>query len=151
MAQPRTWYKKYSFIIEIDGIARAAFKSCSDLRVNAETVAYREGGRLNAHKAPGLVEFPPITLERGKTDDFDLYNWFKDTFDAASGTGEVTPDLYRTFDIVQLDRKGNSVERYTVYDGWCQQYGAGDWDNDASEVAMEQVVIECDRWERAKA
>ncbi len=148
MAQPTNWYKKFKFVIEIDGVASAAFKTCSELRINAETVQYREGGRLNAHKSPGLVEFPPITLERGKTKDFDLYNWFKDTFDSAAGVGQTTPDIYRTFDIIQQDRRGNEVERYTVYDAFCQQYGAGDWDNDASEVAMEQVVLEVDRWER---
>lgn len=151
MAQPTNWWKKFKFVIEIDGIARAAFKSCSDLRANAETVSYREGGRLNPHKAPGLVAFPPITLERGKTEDFDLYNWFKDTFDAASGLGENTPDLYRTFDIVQQDRKGNEVERFTVYQAWCKEYSGGDWDNDANEVGMEQVVVEADRWERRVA
>jgi phage tail-like protein len=151
MGTPTNWYKKFSFVIEIDGIARAAFKTCSDLRVNADTVAYREGGRLNPHKSPGLVEFPPITLERGKTNDFDLYNWMKDTFDAAAGTGLVTPDLYRNFDIVQLDRKGDEVERWTVYDAWCKEFGAGDWDNDASETGLEQVVVECDRWERVPA
>jgi phage tail-like protein len=151
MAQPTVWWKKYKFVIEIDGVASAAFTTCSDLRINAETDKYREGGRLNEHKSPGLVEFPPITLGRGKTKDFDLYNWFKDTFDAASGTGLETPDVYRTFDIVQQDRKGNEVERYTVFDAFAKEYGAGDWDNNASEVAMEEVVIEPDRWERVPA
>lgn len=151
MVQPRKWWKKYKFVIEIDGIARAAFNKCSELRANAETSSYREGGRANPHKSPGLVEFPPITLERGKTDDYDLYEWFLTTFKAASGTGTVTPDLYRTFDIVQQDRDGNEVERWTVYDAWCKEYGSGDWDNDSSDVAIEQVVIELDHFERTKA
>lgn len=151
MATPVNWYKKFKYVIEIDGIARAAFTTCSDLRVNAETVAYREGGRLHAHKAPGLVEFPPITLSRGATNDFDLYSWFRDTFDAAAGTGLVTPDLYRTMDIVQQDRAGNEVERYTIYQAWCKEFSAGDWDNNANETRMEQVVIECDYWERQNA
>lgn len=151
MGVPVNWWKKFKFIVEIDGVARAAFKTCSELRVTSETVKYREGGRLHPHKAPGLVEFPPITLERGATDDFDLYNWFKDTADAAAGTGLVTPDLYRTFDIVQLDRAGDEVERYTVYSSFCSEYAAGDWDNDANEVRMEQVIIEADYWERVPA
>ena len=148
-AQPVTWYKKYSFIIEIDGVARAAFTTCSELAIVADTVKHREGGRLNPHKAPGLVEYPPITMDRGKTNDFDLYNWMKDTFDAAAGTGKVTPDLYRQFDLVQLNRKGEEVLRHTIFDAWCKEFreGAGGWDNNASEVLMEQVVIECDRWQ----
>lgn len=149
-AQPVTWNKKYSFIIEIDGVARAAFTTCSELAVVADTVTHREGGRLNPHKSPGLVEYPPITMDRGRTStDYDLYNWMKDTFEASSGTGMVTPDLYRQFDIVQLDRKGRAIERHTVYDAWCKELriGAGGWDNNTSEISMEQVVIECDRWE----
>lgn len=148
MAQPTNWYKKFKFVIEVDGIKRAAFKSCSELRVNAETVSYREGGRLNPHKAPGTIEYPDITLERGASDDEDLHKWMKETFDAASGLGEVTPDLYRTFDIIQQDRKGNEVQRHTVFGAWCKEYSAGDWDNDASEVRMEQVVIVIDHWEK---
>jgi len=151
MATPVNWYKKFSFIIEIDGIARAAFVRCSELAVEAANVAYREGGRLHPHNAPGTVTFPELTLERGVTDDFDLYNWFKDTFDAGAGTGLTTPDLYRTFDIVQLDRSGNEVERYTVYDAYCRRYAAGDWDNDADETRIESVVIQPDRWERVPA
>lgn len=151
MGQPTIWWKKYKFIIEIDGVARAAFHDCTDLNITSETVKYREGGRLNPHKAPGTVEFPPITLTRGKTNDFDLYNWFKDTFDAGSGLGLDTPDLYRTFDVVQLNRKGEEVERFTVFDAYAAEYHGGSWDNDASEVGMEAIVVEPDRWERVPA
>ena len=151
MATPVNWYKKFKFVVEIDGIARAAFTRCSELAVEAANVAHREGGRLQPHNAPGLVTFPEITLERGATDDFDLYNWFKDTFDAGAGTGLTTPDIYRTFDIVQLDRAGNEVERYTVFDAYCRRFAAGDWDNDADEVRIESVIIQPDRWERTPA
>lgn len=148
MATPVNWYKKYKFFIEIDGIARAAFARCSELAIEAANVAYREGGRLQPHNAPGLMTFPEITLERGACEDFDLYNWMKDTFDAGAGTGLTTPDIYRTFDIVQLTRDGEEVERYTVYDAYCRRYSPGDWDNDADEVRIESVVIQPDRWER---
>lgn len=148
MATPINWYKKYSFIVEVDGVARAAFTTCSELRIKIDTVAYREGGRLHAHKSPGLVEFPPITLGRGVTDDFDLYSWIRDSYDAAAGTGMVTPDLYRTLDIVQLDRDGSEKERYRVYAAYAAEYAAGDWDNNSNETRMEELVFECDYWER---
>jgi len=151
MPTPVNWYKKYSFVVEIDGVASAAFTTCSELRINAETVTQREGGRLHAHKSPGLIEYPPITLGRGVTKDLDLYNWMLETFNASSGTGQVTPDLYRTFDIVQLDRAGNEKERYTVHDAWCKEYSAGDWDNNANENRSESTVIEADYWERTPA
>ncbi len=151
MPTPVNWFKKYSFVIEVDGVASAAYTTCSELRVNAETVLHREGGRLHPHKSPGLVEFPAITMTRGVTVDQDLYNWMLETFNASSNTGQVPPDLYRTFDIVQLNRAGEEVERYTVYDAWCKEYSAGDWDNNANENRMETVVIEADYWERTPA
>jgi phage tail-like protein len=151
MGTPVNFYKKFKFVVEIDGVARAGFTTCSDMRIVAETVSHREGGRLHAHKSPGLVEFPPITLTRGKSKDFDLYNWMKDTVDAAAGTGLVTPDLYRQVEIVQQDRAGNEVERWACIDCWCKEYGGGDWDNNASEVGMEEVVFEADYWERVEA
>lgn len=151
MAQPTVWWKKFKFVIEIDGVARAAFHDCSDLNAVSETVKYREDGRLNPHKSPGTVDFPPITLTRGKTRDYDLYNWFKDTFDAASGTGLDEPDIYRSFDIVQQNRKGEEVERFTVSKAFASEYHGGNWDNDASEVGMEAVVVEPDSFERVPA
>jgi phage tail-like protein len=151
MGTPTNWYTKFKFVIEIDGIARAAFQKCSELAVEAANVAYREGGRLHPHNAPGTVTFPEITLERGVTDDFDLYNWFRDTYDAASGVGQNTPDLYRTFDIVQLDRDGSELERYTVFNAYARRYAAGDWDNDADENRVESVVVQPEYWERVPA
>ena len=145
---PTQWWHKYKFIIEIDGVVNAGFKTCSELNIEAANVEYKEGGRLHPHNAPGTVKFPEITLARGATDDADLYNWMRDTYDAAAGTGLDTPDLYRTFDIIQQNRKGEAVERYTVYDSYCRTFSSGDWDNDADEVRDITVVIQPDRWER---
>jgi phage tail-like protein len=151
MGQPVMWYDKFKFVIEIDGIVRAAFQTCSELTAEAANIEYKEGGRLHPHNSPGTVTFPELTMTRGVADDFDLYNWFKDTYDAGAGTGLDTPDIYRTFDIVQLNRKGEEVERYTIYDAYCRAYSAGDWDNDADEKRIETVTVQPDRWERVPA
>ena len=148
MPTPTNFYKKFKYVIEIEGIARAAFTRCSELSAEVANVEHREGGRLHPHNSPGLATFPPITMERGIADDFDLYNWFRDTYNAAAGTGMVEPDLFRTFDIVQQDRDGSVLERYTVHDAYCRKFSAGDWDNDADEVRIEGVEVVCDHWER---
>jgi phage tail-like protein len=149
MATPTNWYKRFAFLVEIDGIERAAFKSATDLAAVAETIEYREGGRRHPHKAPGLVSFEPITLERGvaEGDDTDLLNWFRSTYDAAAATGQVTPTLYRTVSIVQLDMDGSTKRRFTLYNAWCKEYRINGWDNDANEVSMESVVFEFDRYD----
>lgn len=151
MATPINFYTRFKFIVEIDGIARAGFTTCSDIGLKAEVVSHREGGRPHPHKASGTVEFPDITLERGACDDFDLYNWVKDTCDAAAGTGLATPDLYRNVEIIQLDRDGSEKERFVLYDAFVNEYVAGSWDNNASEVRMEKVVITYDHFDRVPA
>lgn len=149
MAQPTNWYKRFAFLVEIDGIERAAFKSCTDIAAIIETIEYREGGRRHPHKAPGLANFEPITLERGvaENDDTDLLNWFRATYDAASASGGNLPALYRTVSIVQLDMDGSVKRRFTLYDAWCKEFRVNGWDNDANEVSMEQVVLEYNRFD----
>jgi len=148
MGEPTRWYDKFMFLVEIDGIVRAGFTTCTELAVEAANVEYKEGGRRHPHNSPGTVKFPELTLTRGATNDFDLYNWFKDTYDAASGVGLDTPDIYRTFDIIQMNLKREVEERYTVYDAYARRFAAGDWDNNADEKRMESVVIQPDYWER---
>lgn len=151
MGTPTNWDKKFSFLVEIDGVARAAFARCSELSAEIENVEYREGGRLHPHNAPGTVTFSELTLERGACDDYDLYNWFRDSYDAAAGTGMVPPDLFRTIDVVQLDRSGEDTKRFRCYKCYCRKWSAGDWDNDASEVRIESVIVKFDYFEQTPA
>jgi phage tail-like protein len=135
-------------LVEVDGIARAAFKSCSELSAEVANIDHKEGGDPVPVSMPGTATFPEVTLERGVCNDFDLYNWFKDTLDAATGNGLREPDLFRTVDIVQLDRDGAELERYRLFFTYCRRYVGGDWDMDADECRMEQVVIKPRYWER---
>jgi len=141
---PRSFHKKFKFLIEIDGIARAHFKTCSELSTEVGVVKHREGGALRADKSPGLVEDEPITLERGVTNDLELYTWFKEVVDAASGTGLVDDQYKREMHIVQLDRDGSELRRWPVTGCWPKKFVAGAWDNDAEEVVIETVVLEHD-------
>ena len=151
MGTPVAWYMNFNFWIEIDGIVRAAFSTCSEVAAETENVQYSEGGRGHAHNAPGRTTFPEITLERGATDDFDLYNWFLDTYNAASGTGLNEAELYRTFDIVQVDRQRVPVERYTIEKAYCRRFSSGAWDNNANEVRIESVTVQADSFRRVGA
>jgi len=144
MGEPVYYDKKFAFIVEIDGVGWAGFTTCSEIAGEFEDVNHREGGRRHPHKAPGLVDFPDVTLTRGSTEDFDLYNWFKECYDAAAGTGQAPPDLYRTVDVVQLDEEGEELRRYRLYKAYCKRWSSGDWDNNASEALMESVVIRYD-------
>jgi phage tail-like protein len=145
----RVWEHKYNFIVEIGGIAHAAYNKCSELEMEIEKVSYREGGRKHPFKAPGLVDFSDITLERGAVaDDSDLYDWAEKCASIVADAGTVEPEFRIDFDIVAMDRAGNSIKRWRISKGWVQKFTGGDWDGDSSEVTMEKVVIAFDSFRR---
>ncbi|WP_428264542.1 phage tail protein, partial [Haliangium sp.] len=76
LGQPRSFYKKFKFVVEIDGFKSAGFHKCSELSVEIAKVEHREGGALIPQKSPGRLSFADITLERGATDDLDAFGWF---------------------------------------------------------------------------
>src|SRR6476659_7691227 len=52
---PRTFHKKFKFIVEIDGVASAGFQKASELSVEVANVQYSEGGALIPNQSPGRL------------------------------------------------------------------------------------------------
>lgn len=151
MGQASNWYDKFMFLIKIDGVVSAAFNKCSELAIEATNVEYYEGARRHPHNSPGRVKFPEITLERGATNDDDLYNWMIDTYDGAVETGLDVPDIYRSFEIEQLNLKREVVAKYQVWEAYARRFSTGDFDMGADEKRIEVLVVQPDRWEKVAA
>ena len=147
IGNPRSYHTKFKFVVEIDGIAYAGFQKCSELSVEAAKIEHWEGGAIIASKSPGRLTFSDITLERGATQDRDLFNWFSDVAIGSSGLG--LPDvLYkRNLDIVQQDRDGTTLRRWSITRAWAQKFVAGDWDNTADETVIESLTLTYDFFE----
>ncbi len=79
VGNPRSFHKKWKYVVEIDGVASAGFAKCSELSVEVARVDYWEGGALTPNKSPGRLTFADVTLERGATQDRDLYNWMHES------------------------------------------------------------------------
>jgi len=141
---PRTFHKKFKFIVEIDGIAAAGFQKCSELSVEVANVEYYEGGALIPQKSPGRLKFADVTLERGATSDEDLFEWLSEVADAAANAGLVEPDFKRNLDIVQQDRDGSTLRRWRLTGAWPVKFVAGEWDNNADENVIESVTLTYD-------
>jgi phage tail-like protein len=142
------FHTRHSFIVEIQGIERATFSTCSELSKEIEPIEWREGGRLIPYKQAGLVSYPDVTLERGSTKDTDLYAWSEECGNAASQAGLVAPDYKRTVDIVQLRRDRSEKVRHRLHNAFVANYVHGDWDNDANEMNVESVTLAFDYAER---
>ena len=88
--RPRDPYQQFRFTIDFDGIGSARYEKGSELVCEIGEAVYWEGGSLVPEKLPGRLTFPNITLTRGASNDFDLYDWARSTANASSGRGSST-------------------------------------------------------------
>ncbi len=149
IGNPRTFHKRFKFIVEIDDIAHAGFQKCSELSVEVANVQYHEGGSLIPNKSPGRLTFSDVTLERGATSDQELFDWFQDVAVTSSGLGLTDYDYKRNLDIVQQDRDGTTLRRWTLTNAWPVKFVAGEWDNESDENVIESVTLTYDFFEIA--
>ena len=147
IGNPRSFHKKFKFIVEIDDVGHAGFQKCSELSVEVANVQYFEGGSLIPNKSPGRLTFSDVTLERGATQDRDLFDWFQDVAIASSGLGFPDQAYKRNLDIVQQDRDGVTLWRWTLVRAWPVKFVAGEWDNESDENVIESVTLTYDFFE----
>ena len=147
IGNPRSFHKRFKFKIEADGFAHAGFQKCSELSVEVANVQYFEGGALIPNKSPGRLTFADVTLERGATRDRDLFRWFQDVALTASGLGLPDPHYKRNLDIVQQDRDGSTLRRWSLTGAWPVKFVAGEWDNESDENVIESVTLTFDYFE----
>lgn len=151
VATPRTFDKKFSFLVFIDGFLSAGFSKCSAIEAEFAEIKHYEGGTLIPNKSPGRLDFKDITLERGATRlDFDAYAWFQTIANAAANVGLKEPFFKRHLDLAQLDRDGEIMKVYTVVNAWIKTLTVGEWDNGADENVIEKMVLCYDYFFRTK-
>ena len=127
-------YVNYNFLVEIDGITRAAFQEVSGLDSTIDVIEHREGNDpTTPRKLPGMVKYSNIQLKWGMTDDTDLYQWHKD---AIQGNLER-----KNGSIVLMNRAGEEVARWNFFRGWPTKYDAPDFNAEGNDAAIETLEI----------
>jgi phage tail-like protein len=67
-----------------DPLCSASFAECDGLEMNMDVKTIREGGNNAAQvRLFGAVNYGTLTLKRGMTANFDLWDWFESLYDAA--------------------------------------------------------------------
>ena len=138
-------YSGFNFSVELDGLTRAGFRSCSGLESTTNAVTYREGTDrvLSSRKLPGLLTQGDVTLSRGITADDKLWKWREKVM-----TGQVER---HNISISLLDDGGNAKITWNLFEGWPTQWTGPSFDASSDEVGVEQLVlayerIEVDSW-----
>jgi phage tail-like protein len=147
IGNPRSLHNKFKIVDENDDVGHAGIQKCSELSVEVANVQYFEGGSLIPNKSPGRLTFADVTLERGATQDRDLFDWLQDVAITSSGLGLTDVFYKRNLDIVQQDRDGTTLRRWSLSRAWPVKFVAGDWDNEADENVIESVTLTYDFFE----
>lgn len=113
MAERKDPYGTYNFLVEIEGIARAAFQEASGFDSSIEVEEHREGGEnITTRKLPGMVKYSNIVLKWGLVDDHDLEDWYQQW---ANGDPAAKR---QSGSIVLLDRQGQEKKRWNFINAW---------------------------------
>lgn len=80
-------FTSFNFRIELQlpgksgALCAAAFSECEGLEMSMQVKTIREGGNaVQAIHLPGNLTYGQLTLKRGMTDSFDLWDWVESVF-----------------------------------------------------------------------
>jgi phage tail-like protein len=137
-------YNGYNFYVEWKGIIHAGFQQCSGLDSTQNVGEYREGtDPRTKRKIPGLVSYSNITLQRGITNNSELWKWRENVMNGNSDRREIS--------IVLLDDKAQEKIRWNLTNCWPSSWKAPDFNATSDEVAIESLElthegIKVDKW-----
>ena len=146
-------YKSFRFEVEISGhmvFAKAGFQKVSGLKMNTDVVEYREGGdNLTVSKSPGLTKFDPITLERGMSEDTDMWDWASKIFHIDETAHEQVK--YRANVKIKLKgRNGKVVKAWEIPNAWISRYETGEFDAMGNNVMLETIELQHEGWKQIR-
>ncbi len=127
-------YVNFNFLVEIDGITRAAFQQVSGFDSTIDVIEHREGGdNTTPRKLPGMTKHSNIVLKWGLTDDAQLYDWHREAV-----RGNVQR---KNGSIVLLDRRGQEVARWNFVNAWPAKWDGPDFNAEGNDVAIETLEL----------
>lgn len=145
-------YKNFKFRIKWDGKYVAGISKVGALKRSTEVVEHREGGDPStSRKSPGRTKYEAITLERGVTHDKEFEQWANKVWQYGAGLGqEVSLKDFRKDIILEVyNEAGQLVIAYHIYRCWVSEFQAlPDLDANANAVAIEQIKLENEGWQR---
>lgn len=122
----------------------------SALKRTTEVVNHRSGGENSTvHKSPGRTTYDGVTMERGITHDLEFERWANMVHPYSGDAGMDLVNYKKDLTLEVMNEKGHVVLRYSLHDCWVSEFTAvPDLDANANAVAIENIKIELEGWER---
>jgi phage tail-like protein len=137
MASSRTEsYLPNYFGVEIDGISCGTFYRCEGLESENYVYEVEEGGlNTTTHKFIGRTRYPNLVLEKGLTDNNEIYSWYIDTVQ--------TEDAVTRKDgsIILYSVDGEEVKRWNFFEALPCRWVGPQLGHNVHGCAVERVEI----------
>ena len=135
------------FGVEFQGQVTGAFKECTGLGSESEVVEYKASGEKGEYivkKVPGRMKWNNITLKRGITDAMDMWKWRK-----VVEEGKID-DARKNGSIIMMNQKGEEIARWNFVKAWPSKLSGPTANAGNNEVAIEELEITHEGYERVK-
>ena len=135
------------FGVEFQGAIKGAFRECTGLGSENELVEYKASGPKGEYvmlHVPGRMKWNDITLKRGITDDLEMWKWR-----AMVEDGKID-DARKNGSIVMFNQKGDEMARWNFVRAWPSKITGPAANAGTNEVAIEEMVITHEKYERVK-
>jgi phage tail-like protein len=137
----------FHFAVDIQGVVKGYFTSCSGLGSEHEVIEHKvvnEKGQEMVIKIPGRLKWDNIELERGITSNMDIWTWRKKVED-----GNVE-SARQNGSIVMYDQHLKEVARWNFERGWPIKITDPQPKADSNQIGVEKLTIAHEYIERVK-
>jgi phage tail-like protein len=117
VADPIYPFTTFNFAVEIEvpgvsnRVCSAAFSECDGLEMTRDVKTIREGGNNTSQiRLTGPLTFGQVTLKRGMTASFDLWDWFDALEEPGNGKLRATAQIV----LFGPDGEGNERARFVL-------------------------------------
>jgi phage tail-like protein len=143
-------YKNYKFRVLWDGRPVLGVSKVGALKRTTEVVKHRSGGENSTdHKSPGRTTYDGLTMERGITHDPEFEKWANLVHPYSGDTAMDLVNYKKELTLEVMNEKGHVAKRYFLHNCWVSEFTAlPDLDANANAVAIENIKIELEGWER---
>lgn len=136
VGSPLVYRQKWAFVVEIETVVVGRFSKAGPLKQSVTLQAQKSGGApFPVDYTPTEFKQPPVTLERGASNNNELWTWWD-----AIRSGKMDR---RSVTISWVDAKQNPLGVWVLSNSSITDFDAGDFDakND-TENAIEKIVIQ---------
>lgn len=129
-------FPTYRFSMTIGGINNVIqFQEISGIEVTTEVINYIECGLIDdkLRKIPGRTTGSNITIKRGITNGFDMWDWFQ------SAVGQDREVERVNASIIYYDSGYQEKKIMNFTDIWPCKYKGADLNADSDDIAFEEV------------